>query len=363
MRAWLRDPVGAVTTWYGRRVAAIAPRDTAVPDSPPSLTSRLLTPRTVASIAVALLIVAVAVWRAPINWSDAWTRIRHADPLLYVAALAAFYTSFLVRSIRWRLLLANAGEDRPTRAVAGPIVISFFVNCVVPAKMGDVYRAYLARMRLRVGASMALGTVIAERLLDLCVLMGLLLAAGAAVFNRRAPGALVPYLVAGVTVCLVGVAVILTMRAGRGRRLLRLLPEAVFHRYENFRSGTVDSLKRLPYLVVLTALVWGLESTRLALVVFSLGYGGVMGPSQFLLVALVAALLTTIPFLPGGLGLVEAGMTGVLIAVAGVGQQVAISITLLDRSISYGSLIVIGFMVFALTHSNGPRTFPAAARG
>ena len=344
-------------------MAAIAPRDTSPPEAPPSLTSRWLTRRTIASITIALVIVGVAAWRAPINWSDAWSRIRHADPALYFAALAAYYVSFLVRSIRWRLLLANAGEDRPTRAVVGPIIISFFVNCVVPAKMGDVYRAYLARVRLKVGASRALGTVIAERLLDLCVLMVLLLAAGAAVFNKKAPGVLVPYLVAGVLLCLAGVAVILTMRAGRGQRFLRLLPEAVFHRYENFRSGTVESLRRLPYLVVLTALVWGLESTRLALVVFALGYGGLLGPSQFLLVALVAALLTTIPFLPGGLGLVEAGMTGVLIAVAGIGQQAAISITLLDRSISYGSLLVIGFIVFALTHSNAPRASPAPARG
>ncbi len=343
--------------------ASAAPGEPLAPEQSPSLSSRFLTRRTVASIAVALVIVGVAVWRAPINWADAWTRIRHADPLLYVAALGAFYTSFLVRSIRWRLLLDNAGEKRPTRAVISPIIISYFVNCVVPAKMGDVYRAYLARVRLNVSASKALGTVIAERLLDLCVLMGLLLAAGAIAFQRRAPGFLIPYVIVGAMVCFGGVGVILTMRAGRGRRFLRLLPEAVFHRYENFRSGTVDSLRRLPFLVVLTGLVWGLESTRLALVVFSLGYGSLMGPSQFILVALVAALLTTIPFLPGGLGLVEAGMTGVLIAVAGIGQQAAISITLLDRSISYGSLVIIGFIVFALTHSSALGTRAAHARG
>ena len=332
-------------------------------EAPPSLTSRLFTLRTVLSIAAALIIVGVAIWRAPINWGDALTRIRHADPLLYVAALAAFYLSFLVRAVRWRLLLANAGEERPLRAVASPIFISYFVNCVVPAKMGDVYRAYLARVRLHVSASKALGTVIAERLVDLCVLMGLLLIAGALAFQRKAPNFLIPYLIAGAVVCLAGVGVIFTMRAGRGQRVLRLLPEAVFHRYEHFRLGTVHSLRRLPYLVTLTGLVWALESTRLALVVFSLGYGSLMTPSQFLLVALVAALLTTIPFLPGGLGLVEAGMTGVLIAVAGLGQQVAISITLLDRSISYGSLLVIGFAVFALTHSHVMSARTAQARG
>jgi uncharacterized membrane protein YbhN (UPF0104 family) len=331
--------------------------------APPSLTSRLLTRRTIASLIVAAAIVAFAIWRAPINWADAWERIRHADPLLYIAALAVFYLSFVIRALRWQVLLRNASEPQHWRSLIGIIVSSFFVNCVLPAKMGDVYRAYLLRVKQKVSASKALGTIIAERLVDLCVLMVLLLLSGAVAFYRKAPGFLIPYAVAGSLICLAGVAVVLTMRAGRGQRLLRLLPEAVFHLYENMRIGTVHSLKRFPTLIVLTGMVWALESARLAFVVFALGYGSQLTWSQFMLVALVAALLTTVPFLPGGLGLVEAGMVGVLIAVAGVGQQVAVSIALLDRSISYGSVVVFGFVVFMLTHVHAAKPQPARASG
>jgi glycosyltransferase 2 family protein len=330
--------------------------------APPSLTSRLLTRRTIASLIVAAIIVALAIWRAPINWGDAWTRIRHADPLLYLAAVAVFYFSFVIRSLRWQVLLRNAGEEQHWRSLIGIIVSSFFVNCVVPAKMGDVYRAYLLRVKQHVSASKALGTIIAERLVDLCVLMVLLVLSGAVAFYRKAPGFLVPYAIAGTLLCLGGVGVVLTMRAGRGQRVLRLLPEAVFHRYENLRIGTVHSLTRFPTLVILTGSVWALESGRLALVVFAL-HANLAGASQFLLVALVAALLTTVPFLPGGLGLVEAGMVGVLIAVGGVDQQTAISIALLDRSISYGSLVVFGFIVFMLTHVHAARPQPAPQGG
>jgi hypothetical protein len=301
------------------------------------------------------VIVVVAVWRAPIDWSDAWSRIRHANVGLYLGALIVYQASFLVRSWRWKLLLRNAGEDRPTLPLVPILVVSFFVNCVVPAKMGDVYRAYLARLRQRVPVSRALGTIIAERLLDLVVLMGLLLIAGAITFRDRAPAVLIPYLVVGVAVCAAGIAAILVMRAGRGQRLLRLLPEAVFHRYESFRMGTVASFRHLEVLIPLTALVWGMESARLALVVLALGDGGSLGPAQLLLIALVAALLTTVPFLPGGLGLVEAGMVGVLVSVGGLGRNAALSIALLDRSISYGSVVVVGAVVFAVTHVRLPR--------
>jgi glycosyltransferase 2 family protein len=316
---------------------------------------RLLTRRTILSLVAAAVIVIVAVWRAPIDWSDAWSRIRHANVGLYLAALIVYQASFLVRSWRWKLLLRNAGEDRPTMPLVPILVVSFFVNCVVPAKMGDVYRAYLARLRQRVPVSRALGTIIAERLLDLVVLMALLLIAGAITFHDRAPAVLIPYLVAGVAVCAAGIGAILVMRAGRGQRLLRLLPEAVFHRYESFRMGTVESFRHLEVLIPLTALVWGMESARLALVVFALGGGGSLGPAQLLLIALVAALLTTVPFLPGGLGLVEAGMVGVLVSVGGLGRNAALSIALLDRSISYGSVVAVGAVVFAVTHVRLPR--------
>jgi glycosyltransferase 2 family protein len=335
-----------------------------VSGAPSPLTSRLLTPKTIASLGIAVVIVGVALWRAQIDWGAAWDNIRHANPFLYLGALAVYYASFVVRSIRWQVLLKNAGEDRPARSLIGIVITSFFVNCVVPAKMGDIYRGYLARQKLEVPVSKALGTIIAERLIDLIVLMALLLAAGAVVFRTKAPGILIPYVVIGLLVCLAGVGVILVMRAGRGQRILRLLPEAVFHRYESLRLGTVDSFARLAALLGLTVLVWAAEGARLGLVVFSLHLVGVhLGPSQFLLIALVAALLTTVPFLPGGLGLVEAGMIGVLITVGSVTNSAAVSITLLDRSISYGSLIVIGFVIFIVTHVHAPSAHRVAPQG
>ena len=315
----------------------------------PALIGRILTKRTLLSIAAALIIVVVAVWRADIPWGDAWAKIRAANLTFYGLAIAVYYLSFVIRGIRWHVLLANAGEVRKSRRLAPLILASFFVNCVVPAKMGDVYRAYLGRTREHIPGSKAFGTVVSERLLDLCVLMALLLASGAWVFHKRNSGTLIPYVVIGGLLCAFGVGVIAMMRADRGTRFLRLLPEAIFRRYESFRHGAVSSLRRWPTLLGLTVAVWCCESGRLGLVIAALGMSGQVGPSQFVLVALVAALLTTIPFTPGGLGLVQAGVATSLVIVAGVDKTQALSAALLDGSISYASLLVFGFIAFALT--------------
>jgi uncharacterized protein (TIRG00374 family) len=322
----------------------------------PPLASRLLSWRTLLSFIVAAGIVAFAIAKGGINWSDTWNHIRHADVRLYLFALLAFGGSMGVRAVRWRLLLRNAGEQHcGTFSLFEIVFASFFVNCVIPAKMGDVYRAFLVRQRENVGASKALGTIIAERLLDLLVLMTLLIITGAITFHNRVPHVLVPYIVAGALLSLVGVGVVVLMALGRGQRVVQRLPGRLQDRYESFRHGTVQSLTPWPFLVLLTVLVWCLEGARLGLVVSALDFGSLLHPAQFLLVALVAALLTTVPFTPGGLGLVEAGMVGVLATVADVPRTAGASITVLDRSISYGAVVVVGFVFFALTHVRQPR--------
>jgi uncharacterized protein (TIRG00374 family) len=127
-------------------------------------------------------------------------------------------------------------------------------------------------------------------------------------------------------------------------------------RYEAFRTGTMSSFGRWPEVLPLSVLVWALESARLAMVVYALGYNDLLTPRHFVLVALVAALLTTVPFTPGGIGLVEAGMVGVLKVVlpASVPASVPTAIALLDRSISYGSLVLVGCVVFAISHMRVP---------
>ena len=347
------------------RLAAAVAIETRAPEeiATPPITSRLLTRRTVLSLLATVAIVVIAVWRAPIDWQSSWNDIRHADLRLYLLGIVAYYLAFAVRALRWQLLLRNTGERCPYIPLFETLTSSFFVNCIVPAKMGDVYRAFLLRTHQGVGAMKAFGTIITERLLDLFVLMALLVLAGGLTFRNRVPHELIPYAISGGGLLVLGVGIVVLMATRRGQRLMRLFPDPVLQRYENFRSGTVDSMGRWAEVIPLSVLVWVLEATRLGFVVFALGYGDLLSPPNILLVALVAALLTTVPFTPGGIGLVEGGMIVVLRTIASVGASQATAIALLDRSISYGSLVVFGFIVFLVTHITAPRVRPAPARG
>jgi hypothetical protein len=154
----------------------------------------------------------------------------------------------------------------------------------------------------------------------------------------------------------VGVAIALALILGllalrfTHRQLGSLLPERFRERATRFRHGLLSAFQgRVPLLLALTVTVWMAESARLFLVVQALPLHVSLNLAQIVFIALVASLLTTIPALPGGLVLVEGGIITVLVFFHLSSGQ-AFSVAILDRIISYWSLIVVGFVVFLLSH-------------
>ena len=64
---------------------------------------------------------------------------------------------------------------------------------------------------------------------------------------------------------------------------------------------------------------------------------------------MIGSLLTAVPLSPAGLGIVEAGVVGVLTVAYGVPLPEATAIALLDRSISVFSVIVVGSIGYVLS--------------
>ena len=92
------------------------------------------------------------------------------------------------------------------------------------------------------------------------------------------------------------------------------------------------------------------ESLRLYFVVQALGFADVsLGISGAVFVALIGSLLTAVPLSPAGLGIVEAGVIGVLHVAYGVPLPEATAIALLDRVISVFSVVVLGSIAYLVS--------------
>ena len=222
------------------------------------------------------------------------------------------------------------------RTLTTIVLLSWFVNCIVPAKLGDAYRGLLLRQRIGVSFTRTLGTIVAERLLDVVALAVLLIASGLLAFHGSVPPALRWWFIAGAGLALVGIAGLVTLMFF-GAMLERLLPSRLRPHVERLREGIVGSFKRaqLPAVSGFTAAIWTLEGVRVYCVAHAFGVS--LSAAQSMLVALLASLLTTFPITPAGLGAVEGGMI-VALKLFDVGVTNASAIALVDRGIAYWSV-------------------------
>jgi glycosyltransferase 2 family protein len=333
--------------------------DTEVPEV--SLEKRFFNVRTYISFIIAFLIVAYLVWRMDIDAAQMISYIRRANPLMFALAIVSFYLSFPVRAIRWRILLGNVGlTDKTIRlpSTAGLleiIMLSWFANCVVPAKLGDAYRGYLLKRSAGAPFSTTLGTILAERIVDMLVLFGLLALAGWRMFRGNIPQAIEMILLGGVALVFI-IAIVLVIIKLFSDRVERILPGRFSSLYNRFSEGTLKSFtfKKLPWVVFLSGVVWLLEAGRFWAVCQSLGITDV-GPAAVFFIALASSLLTTLPITPAGLGFVEGAVVGVLLLLGSFGiihnmdSNLATSVAFLDRIISYWSLIAVGLVLFLVT--------------
>ena len=333
-----------------------------------SITRRLRQPRTILSIAVPLAIIVVFVYLNRAALATVPQLILAANPALILAAFLVFYAGFPLRGHRWALLLRGTGERISTRDSTEIIYLSWLVNCVVPAKLGDVYRAYLLKINSTASLSRTFGTVFIERVLDIFAIATLGLAAGYWSFRSGLPPAIQIVFGIGVVVVVGLAGALFTMRNFGRRIIVRMpLPHQVIDLYDRFEEGVFGALvtRQLPKLGALTGLIWMTEGLRLYLVILALGFDDVsIGISGAVFVALIGSLLTAVPFSPAGLGIVEAGVVGVLTVAYGVPLPEATAIALLDRVISVFSIIIFGsiaYMVSPLPRGLGHVGVPADA--
>ena len=318
---------------------------------PAALRRRIFRPEVAAGFLVGLAILYAAYSRGfGLEWDEVATEVSGANIAALALAFAVFYSSFLVRGLRWQVLLRNVGYGRdggrsmPTIfGLVRIMYLAWFANCIVIARLGDAYRAYLLKQwSSRFPFTVTLGTILVERLLDLAVLAAMLCATVVVVFRGSLPQEVVGVLVLALALSASGMLGLLAIGRLRGR-IKRILPPRLRGYYASLEHGTLGSVRRVPTLVVYSVAGWLIEGATLYIVAAAVGT-----PLPFagaLATGLVASLLTTVPLTPSGLGFTEAGM---VLALQGLGLDAgtAGAIALLTRAINYWSIVLFGFVLY-----------------
>ncbi len=288
--------------------------------------------------------------RFDLDWGRTWEVVRQANPWWFALAFLVHYTTFIFRGARWRVLLVNVTRDDqpptpvPSTLHCGAIILmGWFANSVTWFRLGDAYRAYTYAEETDTSFSRAMGTVVADRAVDVAVVFVMIVAAATTMYvgGQVRPSPLFVVVAAALLAAILsGLAAMFLLRRWVAPRFPSRL-EAAYHR---FHAGTMGSFKRLHLVFLLGVLGWFSEVGRLFLVVHALG--APVAIALVLFVPLANGLLTAVPLTPGGLGIVETGTIGLL--KLSLATEEALAVVLLDRSISYVSIVVSGGLLFAL---------------
>ena len=131
-------------------------------------------------------------------------------PLLLLAAALAT-TTFPLRALRWRVILAPVDGDVPLAPLWRSTAIGMMINNVVPARVGELARAFaLTRERPGIALTSAVASIGVDRVFDAIVLFGLMFGAmlspafpGAQVIGGRTVTSLATTATMGIGVMLV----------------------------------------------------------------------------------------------------------------------------------------------------------------
>ena len=289
---------------------------------------------------------------------SSWPQLRGIDPLWF--ALALFFEALSFVAL-WTLQRIAIGT-RSWFAIGTSQLAANAAGSIVPgggAASGAVQYSMLARAGIR-GARVVSGLTASAAATTAAIFVLPVVASLAGIGGVASPSGLrrVAYIGAAAFV-LLGLATIAAFawdapllavaRGVRGaagwvhrRERLEELPARLLAQ----RDGVRAAVAAHPLVAGLSALgKWGFDFLALVCVLQALGLHP--EPPLVLLAYAAAALLALIPLTPGGLGFVEAGLTGLLV-LAGIGAGDAAATTLAYRLVSYWLPLPVGLVAYWL---------------
>lgn len=128
-----------------------------------------LSKKTKVLFGLAVSVVSATVLAFIIDWREFGRSLARVNYWYLIPAMACIVGSYFCRALQWRYILGRV-RRLPVYSLFRIIMIGFFANTVLPARLGELVRAYLLAREHKLSKGTALGSVIVERLMDGAIL-------------------------------------------------------------------------------------------------------------------------------------------------------------------------------------------------
>jgi uncharacterized protein (TIRG00374 family) len=251
----------------------------------------------------------------------------------------AIIFSFVMRTWRWSVLLRSAGYVYPRDILFKCLMFSWFLNYLLPARLGDIARAVALKTTSDAPFGMTLSTIVIERIYDM-VTLALFLGIASLFFFQSS----FVYIEIGAFAIIAAMFCVLFIIYRYDKPIIRFFE----HRFPSIRQSLVFLKEGLANIVrnpgamalcfILSLPVWLLEIASIFFAARSIGYD--LSFVYATTAGVVAFIAQALPLTPAGLGIHEASITGVLMLFS-VPSATGMSIALVDH-------FARGFVIYVL---------------
>ena len=271
-----------------------------------------------------------------LDWAQVGQALKSANYIYIALAALVILATFAVRAMRWSWLLRPV-RMLPWRGLFSVVLIGFFGNYVLPAKTGELVRAYVLGKRESMSKSAILGSIAVEKTMDTLILFIIFLATLWAV-PLPAEYASIEPVIAIFLVAVIGGMLLLAARGRHASNLIVRVLQFVFpwwkERVARITNSFVDGLSVLYHgssiamVLILSLVIWSMTTLNFWLIGQALGldvplYG-------YVIIVAVTNMASFIPSLPGRFGTLELFSVAVL-GLFGVDKNTAVLFPILLR--------------------------------
>ncbi len=269
--------------------------------------------------------------------------LKRADYTWVILGMICGYIAFILRGLRWSLLLNPMGYKPGAWNSINSVAVGYLANLAVP-RLGEVTRCTVMNRSEKIPVDTLFGTVLAERIIDLVMLGGCFLITfvfkfelltefiNSAMASKKSGGDSVnlPLILALLAVFGLG-AIFMAWKYQKQLRKIKLL-DKIFGFIEGVGKGILSVLKldRKWLFIAYTAAIWICYFLMSYLYFRCLPETYHLGPADGLFIMIIGSLGIIAPA-PGGIGAFHAAVMAGMLAL-GISSEIGLSVAVIVHS-------------------------------
>jgi len=303
--------------------------------------------------ALGILITALALWLSfrNLDWVTLKQSFSRVNLVWVILAVFTVLLSVYIVGWRWQILLKSKARI-PLSEMFRFNIISQYVNIIIPARFGELLKAWLAARKYSLSGSYVLGTILVEKIVEYFIVFILaVLAPVFFTFQTKLKGHTIAIVIFLILISLLILAIWKRVLVRKWlARLANIFPGKLRVRVLNFLDKGMEAFTLLKdikmiFLVVVITLIVIFSQVITNLILFK-AYGFNLSIFEALILQLALLIGMSLPSVPGKIGIFE--YTVVLaLSMFAIDKSIALSYGLMLHVAAYLPKILLGFIYTA----------------